>query len=201
MTPDGAAFRGHAYLSLVEPLTEDRPALFRAALARVPAETAMLLTGPLLADQWYPRRHLHALLGELAAVAGDDAPVVLREAGAMAARFQLGAIYRVLLSATSPRFVFRRMGSIWRRQSTAGEVRVEAETEALATFVLEDPACPPELPQVLAGWTETVVRLVGRTPRATKVEDLGPGAWRFTVAWVTSHTPGEKRAATPATFE
>lgn len=179
---DEAFFRGHAYLSYVEPLAEERPALWRALVAGLPPASAAFVREPIFADQWYPRLHLHGIVDRFDRLSGGD-DRELRELGAMGARFQLGAIYRALL-ASSPSLVLRRAGAIWRRQSSAGELRLLDADDAGARLELADPELPPRMPIVLAGWTEAVVRLLGGTPYPTSVEPAGPGAWHLGVRWL-----------------
>src|SRR4051794_1230447 len=108
---DRALIKGYAYLSYLEPLRKERGSLWSTMLVRMAPDARAFFESEIFADQWYPRAHLHSLLDALDRVtAGDDRE--FRELGAMAARFQLGAIYRVFLTFMTPAIVFRRAGSI-----------------------------------------------------------------------------------------
>lgn len=185
MSDDRALVKGYAYLSYVEPLVGDREELWSRIVANLPAESRAFFAQEIFADQWYPRTHLHALMDAMDRATGGNERE-FRELGAMAARFQLGAIYRVFLSFMSPAMVFRRAGSIWRRQSTAGEFRVVEDGDFFLVGELDDRDLPSRIPLVMAGWTDTIVTMLGRTPYPTQPEAIGRGKWRFHVRWIVA---------------
>ncbi len=179
---DGAEIKGMTYLSYVEPLKQAQPRLWEAIERRLPADSRALFAQPLFAHHWYPRSHLHALLrevDELGPAAGCD----LRELGRLAARYQLNVVYRMFLKFASPAMVFGRAASVWSRQSSAGRFTVVESAEHHLVGELEDPQLPEGVPELIAGWSDAIIELLGRTPRPTRFALVAPGRWRFHVQW------------------
>lgn len=180
---DDSFVKGYAYLSYIEPLIEEREELWARIRPHLTPASRAFFENEIFADQWYPRAHLHALMKAMEiATEGDERE--FRELGARAARLQVGTIYRVFLSFFSPALVFRRAASIWRRQSSGGEFSVVEDGEHGLVGKLVDPNLPPHMPLVMAGWSETIVVLLGKTPYPVEIEAQGPGVWLFRVRWV-----------------
>lgn len=181
---DPARMKGYALLSYLTAL-DARPALrgrVMDLLAADAPEAHALATGTVFAHEWYPRAHLHAFLGAVArasATPDDD----LRALGARAAEFQIGRIYRVFLAFATPAQVFQRASSIWSRQSSAGTFTVVEDHPDHLVGELDDATVPPQLPLVMAGWSDRVVSMLRRRPRGTEVTAVAPTRWRFRVAW------------------
>lgn len=182
---DHSVVKGYAYLSYVEPLMDEREDLWIRILAKLSPESRAFFEAEIFADQWYPRTHLHALMHAMHAATGGDERE-FRDLGTRAARYQLGAIYRVFLSFMTPALVFRRATSIWRRQSTAGEFTVVEDGEHSLLGKLVDPRLPMHMPIVIAGWSETIVAMLGKTPYPVEIERPGPGRYLFRVRWIPS---------------
>ena len=79
--------------------------------------------------------------------------------------------------------VFRRASTILSRQSTSGEFTVLTEADDHLVGELLDPAVPPRLPLVIAGWSDRVVQMLRRRPTPTTVTVVSPGRYRFLVSW------------------
>lgn len=182
---DQSVVKGYAYLSYVEPLMEEREDFWLRVRGRMSSESRAFFDAEIFADQWYPRAHLHALMKAIDEVTGGD-PREFRELGARAARYQVSAIYRVFLSFITPALVFRRAASIWRRQSSAGEFTVVEDGENCLVGKLVDRELPMHMPLVMAGWSETIVAMLGRTPYPVDIEAGGPGVWRFRIRWIAA---------------
>ncbi len=181
---DTAEAKGYALLSYVTGL-RDKTALWRDVLAelrRQDRQIAAFFEGEIYANQWYPRSHLHALMAALDEVCHGDENV-FRELGASAAEYQVGYIYRAFLAFVSPALVFRRAGSIWRRQSSAGSFSVVEDGEKHLVGLLEDPCVPTQIPKVMAGWSDRIIILLHRRPLPTQVTAPEPGKYRFLVKW------------------
>lgn len=176
--------KGYTYLSYVTPLKRERSALWSRVEDNLPNDSREFFAGSIFANNWYTRRHLHALMRAFQeAVHGDVNEV--RELGAMAARFQLHMIYRLFLKFATPAMVFNRATSVWSRQSNVGRFVVVEEADDHLIGELEDPDLPAGIPDLIAGWSDTIIAMLGRTPFPTTYEKLTPRRWRFRVSWVT----------------
>ena len=179
---DTSKVKGYAYLSYVEPLRA-RPATWEAIRASLPPGDRAFFDGDLISNHWYPRAHLHGLLDSVEGAATSRVTAELRDLGAAAARHQIGAIYRAFLAFASPALVFRRAESVWSRQSTGGAFRVVEDGEQRLVGELDDASAPRQIPTVMAGWSDEVIRLLRRAPNPTRVTTPAPGRWRFEVSW------------------
>ncbi len=181
---DTSEAKGYAFLSYVTSMRE-KPALWasvRSELSKKGPDALAFFDSEIYANQWYPRAHLHALLHALDEVShGDEA--VFRELGAASAEYQIGTIYRAFLAFLTPALVFRRAGSIWRRQSTAGSFSVVADEPDHLVGLLDDPTTPVQLPKVMAGWSDRVIIMLHKRPIPTKVTAAGRGKFEFLVSW------------------
>jgi hypothetical protein len=175
--------KGYSFLSYVTPLRREKSALWGKLEQRMPEESRSFFGSTIFANDWYPRRHFHALLRAYRdAVAGDKRE--LRELGAMGARYQVHVIYRLFLKFATPAMVFRRASSVWSRQSTAGSFEVVQEGDDFLVGELFDPDMPDGLLEVMSGWSDTIIAMLGRTPYPTTYERSGPNRWRFRVSWL-----------------
>lgn len=179
--PDTAEVKGYALLSYLHAL-QTQPRTWSSMLDAMSPEDRQFFEDPVFASQWYPRRHLHALLDALDVVS-LGAESEFRRVGERAADFQIHRIHRVFLSFATPALVFRRAGVILSRQSTAGEFRVLEEGDLRLVGELLDADVPPRLPLVIAGWSDRVVQMLRRRPNPTEVSQLAPGRYRFLVSW------------------
>lgn len=182
MEPE-AQVKGYTLLSYVMPIKRDRSALWADIERELSPADREFFQGIIFANNWYPRARLHALMnGFCAATNGrkDD----LRELGSMAARYQVHVIYRMFLKFATPAMVFGRASSVWTRQSTVGSFRVVESHDDHLVGELEDPDLPTGIPELMAGWSDTIIAMLGRTPYPTTWERVGPRRWRFRVSWV-----------------
>ena len=74
---------------------------------------------------------------------------------------------------------------MWSRQSNVGRFVVVEEADDHLIGELEDPNLPVGIPDLIAGWSDTIIAMLGRTPFPTTYEQVGPRRWRFKVSWVT----------------
>ena len=116
------------------------------------------------------------------AVGGDRQE--LRELGALGARYQVHVIYRLFLKFATPALVFRRAASVWSRQSTVGSFAVVEDGDDYLLGELQDPELPDGLLEVICGWSDTIITMLGRTPYPTTCERIGTNRWRFRVSWL-----------------
>jgi hypothetical protein len=175
--------KGYALLSYVTPLQRERSALWAEVEQRLAPEVREFFRGTVYANDWYPRAYFHAFLEAFdAAVQGDK--VETRELGAMGARFQVHVIYRLFLKFATPAMVFRRAASVWSRQSTVGSFSVVEDGEEYLVGQLDDPDMPLGLADLMAGWSDTMITMLGRTPYPTTWHKVGPHCWRFRVSWL-----------------
>lgn len=180
---DLSTVKGYAYLSYVTPLRKECEDLWLRIRDKLPSESRAFFDGEIFADQWYPRTHLHALMHAMElATNGDER--AFRDLGSRAARYQLKTIYRVFFSFMTPAIVFRRATSIWKRQSSAGLFTVVEEGDNYLIGTLFDPSLPKHMPIVIAGWSETIIAMLGRTPYPVEITSPSPGHWVFRVHWV-----------------
>lgn len=175
--------KGYTLLSYVTPIQRDRSELWRRIEGALPEDAREFFRGEIYASSWYPRRHLHALMQAFCSVV-NGSEEELRELGSMAARYQIHVIYRVFLKFATPALVFNRSASVWSRQTTVGTFTVLEEHGDHLIGVLEDPDLPPGIPQLISGWSETIIAMLGRTPYRTSWEQVGPTRWRFRVGWI-----------------
>jgi hypothetical protein len=183
MGSDGAKVKGYAILSYVTPLQRERSALWAEVEDQMGPDARHFFSQPIYANSWYERTHLHDLMQAFCEAVANDA-TELRELGAMAARYQVHLIYRIFLKFATPALVFNRASSLWSRQSTTGTFVVVEEGDAFLVGQLDDPDLPKGIPEVMAGWSDTIISMLGRTPYPTTCECVSPRRWRFRVSWV-----------------
>ena len=180
---DDGMTKGYTLLSYAEPLKRDRSDLWRRMEDHFSDDARTFYRGTIFANNWYPRLRTHELLNAFdAAVNGSEEE--FRELGAMAARYQVHVIYRLFLKFATPAFVFRRASSLWDRQSTIGSFKVIEDTDDYLVGELDDPNLPVGVPPLIAGWSDTIVAMLGRTPFPTTYERVGLRRWRFKVSWI-----------------
>ena len=183
MAYDDAQVKGYTFLSYMTPLKRERGALWAKIEQSLPPESQAFFSATIFANDWYPRRHLHALMSTLdECVRGDKSEV--RELGSMAARYQVHVIYRLFLKFATPAMVFDRASSVWSRQSTVGSFSVIDKQPDHLIGELYDPDLPVGIPELMAGWSDTIITMLGRTPYPTSYERVGPSTWRFKVSWL-----------------
>ncbi len=183
MASEAAKVKGYAILSYVTPLQRERSALWARVEDHMSPDGRHFYGQPIYANSWYERAHLHELMQAFGEAVNDDA-TELRELGAMAARYQVHLIYRIFLKFATPALVFNRAASVWSRQSTAGSFVVVEEGNDYLVGQLDDPDLPKGIPEVMAGWSDTIISMLGRTPYPTTFELVSPRRWRFRVSWV-----------------
>ncbi len=179
--PDTSEVKGYALLSYLHGL-QSQPRTWAAVLEALAPDDRRFFEEPVFANQWYPRRHLHALLDALE-VAARGSEAEFRRLGERAAEFQIHKIYRIFLGFATPAMVFRRASSILSRQSSSGEFAVLEEADDHLVGELFDLEVPPRLPLVIAGWSDRVVQMLRRRPNPTTVTQLARGRYRFLVSW------------------
>lgn len=184
MVDDRGQVKGYSLLSYVVPLREEKSELWDRIEQRLDPASREFFRGQLYANHWYPRTHLHELLRAFAEAVGPSAVEELRQLGGMAARYQLHVIYRMFLKLATPALVFNRASSVWSRQSTLGSFKVLEEHPDHLIGELHDPDLPRGTPDLMAGWSDTIIALLGRTPYRTTWEKTSPTRWRFRVSWV-----------------
>jgi hypothetical protein len=175
--------KGYALLSYVAPLKREKSALWAEIEQKLEPAAREFFQGPIFANNWYERCELHALM-EAFRDATRGRAQDLRELGEMSARYQLHVIYRMFLKFATPAMVFGRAASVWSRQTTVGSFRVVESHDDHLMGELDDPDLPPGIPELIAGWADTIIAMLGRTPYPTTWERLGPRRWRFRVSWV-----------------
>ncbi|MFO0568954.1 MAG: hypothetical protein U0263_25070 [Polyangiaceae bacterium] len=175
--------KGYALLSYVAPLKTDKSELWRQIETRLEPDARSFFQGEIYANAWYPRKNLHALMQAFrdATKSSDDE---LRELGAMAARYQIHVIYRLFLKFATPAMVFNRAASVWSRQSTMGTFTVIEEHADHLIGELDDPDLPAGIPELISGWSDTIIAMLGRTPYRTSWERVTASRYRFRVGWI-----------------
>lgn len=176
--------KGYPLLSYTEPLKHERPELWERIEQKLSDEEREFFRGTIIAGSWYSRAHLHAFMDALHDATFGD-PHELREVGAMAARYQVNVIYRMFLKFATPALVFRRASSVWARQTDYGSFEVVEESDDQLIGELRDDDIPIGLPDLMAGWSDTIITMLGRTPYPTEYLRVGRNCWRFTVSWVS----------------
>jgi hypothetical protein len=177
--------KGYALLSYQMPLKREQSALWAEIEQELEPSSREFFQAPIFANNWYERRHLHALMSAFHEATRGSAQE-LRELGAASARYQLHVIYRVFLKFATPAMVFARAASVWSRQTTVGSFRVIESHPDHLVGELEDPDLPVGIPELIAGWSDTIIAMLGRTPYPTRWQQVGPRRWRFRVSWVSS---------------
>jgi hypothetical protein len=175
--------KGFSFISYVTALRRERSALWAEVERRMSPEAREFFAGTIYASDWYPRGHFHAFMDAFCEAVRDD-PKELRELGAIGARFQVHVIYRIFLKFATPAMVFRRATSVWGRQSTVGSFSVVEEGDDYLVGELEDPDMPRGLAEMIAGWSDTIITMLGRTPYPTTWEQTAPRRYRFRVSWL-----------------
>jgi hypothetical protein len=179
-----AQVKGYTLLSYITPLQNEKSALWAEIEKRLEPRSRDFYQQPIFANNWYPRRHLHALMTAFCDATSRRAEE-LRELGSMAARYQLHVIYRLFLKFVTPAMVFGRAASVWSRQTTVGSFRVVSSAADNLVGELEDPELPEGIPDLMSGWSDTIIAMLGKTPYPTRWEKIGPRRWRFFVRWVS----------------
>jgi hypothetical protein len=175
--------KGYVLLSYTVPIKRERSAFWQSIERHMSDEERAFFAGEIYANSWYPRRHLHAFM-EAFRDASNGSVDELRDLGGMAARYQIHVIYRIFLKFVTPAQVFGRAASLWSRQTTLGTFRVVEEHDDYLIGELDDPELPVGIPELIAGWSDTIIAMLGRTPYRTTVERVGPTRWRFRVGWI-----------------
>ncbi|MBK7584281.1 MAG: hypothetical protein IPI67_29270 [Myxococcales bacterium] len=175
--------KGYALLSYVAPLQRDKGDLWHRVELAMSPEAQRFFRGEIYASSWYPRAHLHALM-QAYCQAVKSSNDELRELGSMAARYQIHVIYRLFLKFATPALVFNRASSVWSRQTTVGTFTVVEEHPDHLIGELDDPDLPKGIPELISGWSDTIIAMLGRTPYRTSWEAVGPTRWRFRVGWI-----------------
>ncbi|MEZ4219595.1 MAG: hypothetical protein R3B13_01620 [Polyangiaceae bacterium] len=181
---DESRVKGYALLSYVTPLQREKSALWAEVETQLSHDGQRFFSHPIYANSWYERRYLHDFMDAYRRAIRND-PAELRELGAMAARYQLHVIYRIFLKFATPAMVFNRASSVWSRQSTSGSFVVVEEGDDFLVGQLDDSDLPKGIPEVMAGWSDTIISMLGRTPYPTTIEPVSPRRWRFRVSWVS----------------
>jgi hypothetical protein len=176
--------KGYALLSYLTPLKREKSALWADIERQLEPSSGEFFQTPIFANNWYDRRHLHALMDAFHECTRGSARE-LRELGAMSARYQLHVIYRVFLKFATPAMVFGRAASVWSRQTTIGSFQVIESRPDHLVGELEDPDLPIGIPELISGWSDTIIAMLGRTPYPTTWEQVAPRRWRFRVSWVS----------------
>ncbi len=184
MAQDDSKVKGYAILSYVTPLQRDRSALWARVEDHLSPGGRDFFAQPIYANSWYERSHLHDLMQAFCEAVDNDTHE-LRELGAMAARYQLHLIYRIFLKFATPALVFNRASSVWSRQSTTGTFLVVEKGDDFLIGQLDDSDLPEGIPDVMAGWSDTIISMLGRTPYPTTIEPVNKRRWRFRVSWVS----------------
>ncbi len=180
---DTGQTKGYTLLSYVEPIRRERTELWQRMEGAMSDDARAFFRGTIFANNWYPRTRTHELLTAFhESVSGEERE--FRELGAMSARYQVHVIYRMFLKFATPAFVFRRASSLWQRQSTVGSFDVAEDHDDHLVGILEDPCLPVGVAPLIAGWSDTIVAMLGRTPYPTTFEQVGPTRWRFRVSWI-----------------
>lgn len=175
--------KGYTLLSYVAPLQREKSELWRRIESAMPSDTREFYQSEIYANSWYPRRHLHDLMRAFCSTV-DGPEEELRELGSMAARYQIHVIYRLFLKFATPAMVFNRASSVWTRQTTVGSFTVLEEHSDHLVGELEDPDLPPGIPELISGWSDTIIAMLGRTPYRTSWDRVSPTRWRFRVGWI-----------------
>jgi hypothetical protein len=180
---DRAEVKGYALLSYVAPLRRDKTELWSKIERVLDDEARDFFNGEIYANSWYPRSRLHALMNAYCSATANRSED-LRELGEMAARYQLHVIYRIFLKFATPALVFNRAASVWSRQSTQGTFKVVEEHPDHLIGELEDTDLPIGIPELISGWSDTIIAMLGRTPYRTTWDRVSPSRYRFKVSWV-----------------
>lgn len=175
--------KGYTLLSYVAPLQRDRSELWRRVEDGMTPDGREFYRGDIYASSWYPRGKLHELMQAFCA-ATKSSEEELRDLGSMAARYQIHVIYRVFLKFATPALVFNRAASVWSRQTTVGTFTVVEEHSDHLIGELDDPDLPPGIPDLITGWSDTIIAMLGRTPYRTRWDRVAPTRWRFRVGWI-----------------
>lgn len=175
--------KGYVLLSYTIPLKRERGAFWQRVEGHMSPEEREFFAGEIYANSWYSRRHLHAFM-QAFSDASNGSVDELRDLGGMAARYQLHVIYRIFLKFVTPAQVFGRATSLWSRQTTLGSFRVVEEHPDHLIGELEDPDLPVGVPDLISGWSDTIIAMLGRTPYRTSWERVSPSRWRFRVGWI-----------------
>jgi hypothetical protein len=181
---DRGQVKGYSLLSYIVPLRQEKSELWGRIEQKMTEDSRVFFAGQLYANHWYPRAHLHALMQAFNESVGAGVEEELRQLGGMAARYQLHVIYRMFLKLATPALVFNRASSVWSRQTTVGSFKVLEEHDDHLIGELYDPDLPRGMADLIAGWSDTIIALLGRTPYRTTYEKASPTRWRFRVSWV-----------------
>ncbi len=179
----GGEVKGYVLLSYMTPLKRDKGALWGQVERHLDDDARQFFSREIYANSWYARRYLHAFMRAYSKAVGHRAED-LRELGSMAARYQLHVIYRIFLKFATPAMVFGRATSVWSRQTTQGSFRVVEERDDHLIGELEDPDLPVGIPDLISGWSDTIIAMLGKTPYPTTWERLSPTRFRFKVSWI-----------------
>ncbi|MBX3269639.1 MAG: hypothetical protein KF729_05230 [Sandaracinaceae bacterium] len=177
-----AEVKGHALQSYATPLQRERPDVWAKLERELAPGDRQFFAEPIYANVWYPRRRLAALLDAHDRVHAD-ARAARRELGRLAAHHQVRFFYRLFLTFATPALVFRRASNLWSRQNSTGSFTVMEDGATHLVGELADRDLPAQVPDVIAGWSDAIIEMLGRRPRPTEWHLAAPGRWRFLVHW------------------
>lgn len=141
---EGGQLRGGILVAHLRWLEEHVPGGASAAQARVSADTARLLSGPLLPISWYPFRALIELDRAIAALTGQSERDICVELGRHSARSNLGKDFR-FYNRTRPNEFFASAARVHDQFVDFGREEYAPDGETACTLKLCDYRCYSKL--------------------------------------------------------
>lgn len=118
---------------------------------------------------------------------GSGDGVLVRQAAVFSARRDLGGIYRMFVSLSSPQFAISRAAKLWRQYFDSGEMVVVAKSNTHVVLHLSDFSNMPDGHEVfLQAYMEELIRLSGgKEPRSSHPTCLsrGDSYCTFAIEW------------------
>jgi hypothetical protein len=138
-----------------------------------------------LSINWLPLE-ISALLHQKAApVLYPGDPHGLRHIGHAQAQDNLRGIFRPLLKIMSVSFAMRQIDKIWRANCKQGRIRVEVSLDkGEAVMSMEAyPSLPSVMLDVIAGYTQSGLELVGAKEVRVEPARSNPEQWKWLIYW------------------
>lgn len=135
---------------------------FQTVLDSLPEHEARLFSRPILPAAWVDHHaHLRFILAADRILGRGDGELV-KAAAVYCARKDLKGMYRLFMSFTSPHFIIKNAGRVWRQYYDQGNLVLEEVQEKSGRMRLDDyPDIPLQHDLENTAWVEECLRMSG----------------------------------------
>lgn len=161
--------------------------VFQAILASLSPEDRKVISGPILAHEWYPADAIDRFRRAVVQHFGDTQMKVMVDMGRFSADFGLSGIYRVFISLASPMTIIKKSNILWPKYFNTGSVVVTKQGDTTVNIKImgwEDGS--ETICALLRGYYGRAIEISGgKDPEVVELSCVARGApyceWR--VGW------------------